>query len=171
MATLTTPGSDAPTLRDVMGHFVTGVAVITADAEGEHVGLTANSLTSVSLDPPRVLFCVGHRSRTGELIRAAGAFAVNILSREQKQICRRFAGPYEDRFQGGATIARATGAPVLPEALAYVDCRIVQVFDGGDHAIVLGEVAKAEVLRDAEPLTFFRGSYTPPAHVERSNKG
>lgn len=169
MSALSTADSVARTLRDVMGRFVTGVAVITADSDGEQVGLTANSLTSVSLDPPRVLFCVGHRSRTGRLIRAAGAFAVNILSREQKQICRRFAGPCEDRFRGGGTVARATGAPVLDEAIAYVDCRIVDVFDGGDHAIVLGEVEEAGVLRDAEPLTFFRGSYTPPAQVERSD--
>jgi 3-hydroxy-9,10-secoandrosta-1,3,5(10)-triene-9,17-dione monooxygenase reductase component len=169
MSALTTAGPDTDTFRDVMGRFVTGVAVITAEADEGHVGLTANSLTSVSLDPPRVLFCVGHRSRTGEQIRAAGAFAVNILAHEQQPVCRRFAGPCEHRFRGDATITRATGAPVLDEALAYVDCRIVDVFDGGDHAIVLGEVAEAGVLRDAEPLTFFRGSYTPPARGERSD--
>jgi 3-hydroxy-9,10-secoandrosta-1,3,5(10)-triene-9,17-dione monooxygenase reductase component len=149
----------APTLRRILGQFVTGVTVVTARDPAGPVGITANSFTSVSLDPPLVLFCVGWNSSSGRRIQRAGAFSVNILGREQERVSRQFAATAGNRFASVATTPGATGAPILDDALAYLECRIAEVLEGGDHAIVVGRVIEADTLRDGEPLAFFRGSY------------
>jgi 3-hydroxy-9,10-secoandrosta-1,3,5(10)-triene-9,17-dione monooxygenase reductase component len=149
---------DPRTLRGVLGHFVTGVTVVTALVD-EPIGLTANSFTSVSLDPPLVLFCVHYSSRTRSCFQRAGAFAVNMLGAEQAAISKLFATPGADRFANVRVRPGLTSSPILLDALAFLECRIVREYEGGDHLIVLGHVLDLGILRDGEPLTFFRGAY------------
>lgn len=147
-------------LRNVLGCFVTGVAVVTVAGEFGPVGVTANSFTSVSLAPPLVLFCVANSSRSLEPIKRAKAFAVNILGKDQERVSRTFAAKIDNRFAEVATCVDTTGSPVLADALAFLDCEVAESFERGDHLIVLGEVVSGGVLKDgAEPLLFFRGAY------------
>jgi len=160
------PGGDEPvvtidqaTFRTVLGHFATGITVITAMCDGEPVGLAANSFTSVSLDPPLVLFCAAKSSTTWPSIQKAGHFCVNILSEAQEDVSRLFASKGADRFEGLGYRAGTTGAPVLHDALAFVDCRIEAEHDAGDHLIVVGRVVEMALLAEGRPLLFFRGGY------------
>ena len=148
-------------LRHVLGHFVTGVTVVTTMSDDGPVGMTVNSFTSVSLDPPLVLFCAAERSSTGRRVLEAGAFAVNILGREQEDLCRRFARPVPDRFAGIEIELGPTGSPILRDALASLDCRLADHMPSGDHVIVVGRVVEAGVRRDGEPLTFYKGTLNP----------
>lgn len=150
---------DQATMRTVLGHFATGVTVITAMAEGQPVGIAANSFTSVSLDPPLVLFCAGKSSSTWPLMQKSGAFAVNVLGDHQEEISRLFASKNADRFAGVGFHAAATGSPVLTGSLAYLDCRIYAEHDAGDHVIVVGRVVELGVMDESSPLVFFRGGY------------
>ena len=150
---------DQATMRMVLGHFATGVTVITAMADGEPVGIAANSFTSVSLDPPLVLFCAGKASSTWPLMQKSAAFAVNVLGEHQEDISRLFASKNADRFAGVGYHAAATGSPVLTGALAYLDCRIHAEHDAGDHVIVVGRVVELGVMDESSPLLFFRGGY------------
>jgi 3-hydroxy-9,10-secoandrosta-1,3,5(10)-triene-9,17-dione monooxygenase reductase component len=150
---------DQATYRTILGHFATGVTVITALVDNEPVGLAANSFTSVSLDPPLVLFCAGKSSTTWPSIKQAGTFCVNILADDQEDLSRLFASKGADRFAGIGYKSGATGAPVLNDALAYLDCRIEAEHDAGDHIIVVGRVLDLEVQREGRPLLFFRGGY------------
>jgi 3-hydroxy-9,10-secoandrosta-1,3,5(10)-triene-9,17-dione monooxygenase reductase component len=148
---------DAATMRAVLGHFATGVTVITA-LDGEPVGMAANSFTSVSLDPPLVLFCAAKSSSTWPRIERAGSWCVNVLAEDHETLCRTFAGKAEDRFAGVAWHAGATGAPVLDDALASLDCDTEAQHDAGDHVIVVGRV-RALHSREGKPLLFYRGGY------------
>lgn len=150
---------DAPMFRRLMGRFATGVTVVTTAASPHPLGMTVNSFASVSLDPPLVLLCLRNGSSTGEWIERAAAFAVNILSRDQEEVARVFAGAAGDRFSHVRTVLGATGSPIIVGSLAYVDCRVMEVHRGGDHRIVLGRVVDGGVLTDADPLLFYRGSY------------
>lgn len=150
---------DQATMRTVLGHFATGVTVITAMADGEPVGIAANSFTSVSLDPPLVLFCAGKSSSTWPLVQKSGAFAVNVLGDHQEDISRLFASKNADRFAGVGYHAVATGSPVLSGSLAFLDCRIHAEHDAGDHVIVVGRVVELGVMDESSPLLFFRGGY------------
>lgn len=150
---------DQAALRAVMGHFATGVTVITAMHDGTPLGIAANSFTSVSLDPPLVLFCAGKSSSTWPGIKASGAFAVNILAEEQEPVSRLFSSKDADRFAGVGHRVAATGSPILDGALAFLDCRIESEHDAGDHVIVVGRVVELSVQRDGPPLVFFRGGY------------
>jgi 3-hydroxy-9,10-secoandrosta-1,3,5(10)-triene-9,17-dione monooxygenase reductase component len=145
--------------RDVFGHFATGVTIITAMDGDEPVGMAANSFTSLSLDPPLVLFCVAHSSSTWPRIEGAGVFAVNILGEGHEDLCRLFAQKGADRF--GATPWRngVSGSPVLEEAIAYLDCTFEAEYPGGDHKIVVGRVLDVDVRDDARPLLFYKGMY------------
>jgi flavin reductase (DIM6/NTAB) family NADH-FMN oxidoreductase RutF len=146
-------------LRRVCGLFVTGVTVVTSSDGEEPVGLTVNSFTSVSLDPPLVLFCLHRQSRVRRAIAATGYFTVNILAEAQHDISRLFATRGAPRFDAVSYTAGSNGTPVLTDALAHVCCRLVEELDGGDHVIVLGQATQVGILRDDEsPLTFFRGS-------------
>jgi 3-hydroxy-9,10-secoandrosta-1,3,5(10)-triene-9,17-dione monooxygenase reductase component len=149
---------DAAAMRTAMGHFLTGVTVITATADGEPVGLAANSFTSVSLDPPLVLFCAARSSGTWPKIDAAGRFCVNVLPEDGEQTCRIFASP-GDRFSQVGWHVGVTGSPVLDEALAYADCEIEHRYDGGDHVIVVGRVVDLGHRTHGTPLAFYRGGY------------
>ena len=152
---------DPNEVRRVMGHFATGVTVVTAtDAElGQPFGLTANAVASVSLEPPLVLACVDAGSDTLPRIRAACAFAISVLAADQEALARRFAeGDAAEKFRDVAYRREATGAPVLEDALAWVDCRLWAEYPGGDHTIFVGEVVAGDA-RAGAPLIFFRGGY------------
>ncbi|PYC71647.1 flavin reductase [Micromonospora arborensis] len=146
-------------LRRVLGRFVTGVTVVTADVVGVPLGLTANSFTSVSMKPPLVLFCVHSSSRAKAGLQQAGGFAINILGADQEHISRQFARAGENRFADVPFRPGRTGAPILVGAVAYLECRTKAEFEGGDHLIVLGEVLEFGILRDTEPLAFLGGRY------------
>jgi 3-hydroxy-9,10-secoandrosta-1,3,5(10)-triene-9,17-dione monooxygenase reductase component len=151
---------DPASFRTVLGHFATGVTIITASEDGAPVGVAANSFTSVSLDPPLVLFCAAKESSTWPRIRSVAQFCINILAEDQEDICRIFASPGADRFARiGYRATGATGSPLLHDVLAYVDCETEQEIEAGDHIIVIGRVLELGVLRSGEPLLFYRGGY------------
>lgn len=129
--------------RQVMGQFATGVTIVATETEGGLSGLTVNSFTSVSLNPPLVLICIDLKSQTLPFLRASGHFAVSFLTAEQEALSRCFAtssAEHYDRFCHAPYHVAATGSPVLDGALAFVDARIVAEYPGGDHAIFLGQV-------------------------------
>ena len=150
---------DSAAFRTVCGRFATGVAVVTAQVGDEVVGLAVNSFTSVSLDPPLVLFCAARSSATWPVIRQAGSFAVNFLAADQEAVSRAFASKDGDRFADVSFRVGVTGSPVLDGAVAYLDCDIEAVYPGGDHEIVVGRVLDLAVQREVEPLVFHRGGY------------
>lgn len=153
-------GSDQRTLRDALGSFATGVTVVTClDAEGRPFGLTVNSFTSVSLEPPLLLVCISKRARCAPAIRTAGHFAVNVLQTGQQPASIRFSTRDEDRFGGTPWSTGETGAPLLLESLAVFECERSAVHDGGDHDIVVGRVVRASFDPHLDPLLYFRGSY------------
>jgi flavin reductase (DIM6/NTAB) family NADH-FMN oxidoreductase RutF len=149
----------APDFRDVLGHFATGVTIITATDEEGPAGVAANSFTSVSLDPPLVLFCVARTSTTWPRIEKARKFAVNILGEHQEELSRLFAQKGADRFGQTEWHVGVGGSPVLHDVLAYIDCEFWAEYDGGDHIIVVGRVLDLGITHDAGPLVFFRGRY------------
>ena len=154
------PSFDSARFRQVLGHFPTGVTVITALApDGQPVGLAVGSFSSVSLDPPLVAFFPARTSGTWPVIREAGAFCVNILAEDQEDVSRVFASKGADKFRGVGWRPASSGAPVLNDVVAWIDCRLEAVHDGGDHDVVLGRVAELEVEREDGPLVFFRGGY------------
>jgi flavin reductase (DIM6/NTAB) family NADH-FMN oxidoreductase RutF len=146
--------------RRVLGHLPTGVSVVAAaQVEGPPRGLTANAIASVSLDPPLVLVCVEREADTHDVIQAGGAFAISVLGEDDELLARRFATyPTDEKFHGVAYREETTGAPVLAEALAWVDCRVWASYDGGDHTIFVGEVVAGDAAEGA-PLLYFRGGY------------
>jgi flavin reductase (DIM6/NTAB) family NADH-FMN oxidoreductase RutF len=150
---------DSSKYRQVLGHFPTGVTVITAAPGGEPVGMAVGSFSSVSLDPPLVAFFAGRGSSSWPKIEAAGAFCVNILAEDQEEISRRFASKEEDKFAGLGWSPATSGSPVLDRVLAWIDCDIESVIEAGDHFGVLGRVRELEVGHDGSPLVFFRGGY------------
>ena len=151
------PHVDAAHYRQVLGRFATGVTVITAMNGSEPVGLAANSFTSVSLDPPLVLFCAAHASSTWPKIKEAGSFCVNVLSSEQETLSRQFAGK-GDKYAGIGWRPGATGSPVLDGVLAWIDCETEAEYDGGDHVIVVGRVVGLDAAVE-QPLLYYRGGY------------
>jgi len=146
-----------------MGHFATGVTVITvASPEGAR-GMTANAVCSLSLDPVLVLVCFDNGARTLPTLRDVGRFGVNVLHAEQEDLARRFAakGPEEEKFEGVPHSTHA-GIPVLSDAIAWVGCDLRELLPGGDHTIGIGSVVAAEAAppdREAEPLLWYRGRY------------
>ncbi|MEV4008076.1 flavin reductase family protein [Actinomadura sp. NPDC049753] len=150
---------EASKFRSVMRGFATGVTVAAADSGDGPAGTTMNSFTSVSLEPPLVLFCIGCGSRTWPVVERAGCFAVSFLCADQEPLARRFAAPGVDRFAGQEVVTAETGSPVLAEAAGFVDCRLVDAAELGDHRVVVGLVVAAGCLRDAKPLVFADGGY------------
>jgi flavin reductase (DIM6/NTAB) family NADH-FMN oxidoreductase RutF len=150
---------DAAEFRSVLGKFATGVTIITAMDGDEPVGVAANSFTSVSLDPPLVLFCVARSSTTWPRIERARKFAVNILGEHQEELSQLFAKTGADRVGRCDWHQGVGGSPVLHETLASLDCVFWAEYDGGDHIIVVGRVLDLGLEHDAGPLLFFRGKY------------
>jgi flavin reductase (DIM6/NTAB) family NADH-FMN oxidoreductase RutF len=146
--------------RHVMGHFATGVTVLTTVHDGERHGMTANSVTSVSLDPVMILVCLMREARTGLAIQKARRFAVNILGEHQEDVSRRFARPGQDHFDGLDVVEGPHGLPLLPGCLAYLVCKVSDVVAAGDHDVVLAEVEHCEAnANGGNPLVFFQGGY------------
>ena len=150
---------DKNELRRVMGHFATGVTVITTVSKtGEPYGLTANAFSSLSLEPPLLLVCVDKKAESYPHFEESKVFTVNILSDSQEALSRRFAVSGGDKFQNVAYHMGANGAPIIDGNIGYIECKLYAGYDGGDHTIYLGEIQQAET-RDAKPLVFFRGGY------------
>ena len=146
-------------LRRVMGHFATGVTVITTlSKEGKLHGLTANAVSSLSLDPPLLIICVDKKAESYSSFEESGVFTVNILADDQEDISRRFAVSGGEKFEGVAYRRGANGAPILSGALAHLECKLHAVYEGGDHTIYLGLIEEAET-REVKPLLFFRGGF------------
>lgn len=154
-----TPGLVAAQFRQVLGHFPTGVVIVSTLAEGVPVGLSVNSFTAVSLEPPLVAFCAARRSRSWASIRAVGSFCVNVLAEDQEAVSRVFATPGADRFQGLGWALSPSGSPQLHGSLAWIDCTVEAVHPGGDHEICVGRVVALAVEREDRPLVFYRGGY------------
>ena len=153
-------GSDPRTLRDALGCFATGVTVVTClDESGSPVGLTANSFTSVSLDPPLLLVCVARRAASAAALTRASHFAVNVLQTHQQPASIRFATKDQDRFGTTPWSPGEYGPPVLRDSLGVFECAAHAVHEGGDHHIVVGEVLRASFDSTLDPLLYFRGRY------------
>lgn len=159
-------GIDGGEFRRVMGHYPTGVTVVTASCRSGPEGMTIGSFTSVSLDPPLVSFCPGHDSDSWTRMRDVGSFCVNVLGDGQADVSSVFAGKTEDRFGGLSTRTEATGAPVINGCLAWVDCQVHAIHAAGDHDIVVGRVVALGTTGDSDPagqvrgpLVFFKGGY------------
>jgi flavin reductase (DIM6/NTAB) family NADH-FMN oxidoreductase RutF len=149
-------------LREAMGHFATGVTVVTSvGTDGEPVGTTANAVTSLSLEPPLVLVCFDLSSATLAAIRSHGAFAVNVLGHRQRHLSANFAKRGLAAAWEGVTHHRGlTGSPRLTDVIAVIECTVEHALPGGDHEIIVGRVRHAETNGEgASPLLFWRGKY------------
>jgi flavin reductase (DIM6/NTAB) family NADH-FMN oxidoreductase RutF len=150
---------DPSEFRRILGHWVTGVAVVaTGTEDGEPCGFTANAFTSLSLEPPLVLVCVDRTADSLAGIRATGCFTVSVLGSADERLARHFAADADGKFEGVAWTTAVTGAPVLEDALAWVDCRVRSELPGGDHVVFIGEVVGGDTV-EGEPLIFYRGGY------------
>lgn len=149
---------DSLAQRRIMGHFATGVTVVTAYHDGEIAGMTANAVTSLSLNPPLILVAVDKTAAMHGVLTASRHFALNILSDSQEQLSRRFAlrGPKE--VNDLTWKKAASGAPILADALAWLDCRLADMMPGGDHDIFIGEILAGDS-REGLPLLYFCGKY------------
>ncbi|WP_134498200.1 flavin reductase [Microvirga pakistanensis] len=150
-------------LRRALGTFVTGVTVVTTrDRDGQPRGMTANSFTSVSLDPPLLLICIGKSAGSFQAFSTASSFAVNILHEQQTEVSRLFASKAPDKFAGVSYDTVHTGAPILTDCLSWFDCTVHNTVDAGDHLVIIGCV-QAFGTTPAAPLGFCRGRY---AHLK-----
>lgn len=150
---------DPSQFRQLLGHFATGVTILTvATSDGRPLGMTANSLASVSLDPPLVSVCVDREADMHDLILQAPQFVVNILAGNQETLARRFADQHEDRFDGIGYRLSPEGLILLDGVLAHLECRRHAEYPGGDHTIVIGRLISGEA-RDGRPLIYYRGGY------------
>lgn len=157
------PVIDPRELRNALGRFTTGVTVITtADTAGRPVGLTANSFTAVSLDPPLVSWSLATRARSLPAFLAAGSFAVHVLDAAQETLSQGFAATVEDRFAGLDWESGIGGVPLLPDCLARFECSTEKAIAAGDHVLFLGSVQRFQY-REGAPLVYFASRYGLPA--------
>lgn len=160
VSTITEAVAPSPTeLRHHLGHFATGVTVVTARDGAGPVGFACQSFGSVSLDPPLVLFCVDRESRSGGRVRDAGTFCVNVLAEDQRELCDRFGSSRGARFDGLDFEHSPDGVPTLPDVLVRVHAEVEDVHPAGDHDIVVGRVTGLESVREQRPMVFFRGGF------------
>lgn len=157
-ATRAPRGIDPLDFRRVMGQFATGVAVITTLHRGELCGMTANSVTSISLEPVIILVSIARNAHTGAAILETGRFVVNILRDDQEELSHRFARPSPEKFDGVDVEVDEGDAPRLSDCLAYVICRVSSIVPAGDHDVVFAQVVKAQAA-GGSPLLFYRGGY------------
>ncbi|WP_106849939.1 flavin reductase family protein [Blastococcus sp. Marseille-P5729] len=150
---------DPQLFRAVLGNYASGVVVVTASDDGVPVGLTAQSFMSLSMDPPLVLFCPQRTSTSWPRIEKARHFAANILAEGQDALGLRFARSGIDKFEGVGWTPGPSGAPLLEDVLAHVDCTIEAVHEGGDHLIVVGRVLHLAAEKDLKPLVYFRSAF------------
>lgn len=150
---------DPQRIREVMGHYPTGVTVVTAVDEQGPIGLVVGTFTSVSLDPPLVAFLPTRSSGSFARLKAVGRYCINVVAYDQLDLCRRMAVPSEDKFEGVEWSPSPLGAPMLADAVAHVHCTSEQTIDAGDHFIELCRLHDLEVTRPVTPLLFFQGGY------------
>ena len=152
------PDIDSARFRTVLGHFASGVVIVTGrDREGP-AGFTCQSFFSLSLDPPLVAVAPGRSSTSWPRVAASGAFCANILTEDQESLCRAFANSGGDKFRGIGWSPAATGSPAIHDSLAWVDCRIEDVHEAGDHLLVIGRVVDMGS-GHGQPLIFYRGGF------------
>lgn len=145
--------------KQIASHWLTGVAVVTSKAaNGELHGMTMSAVTSLSLDPPRFLVCMDQHAKTLAAVASSRTFCIHYLSEEQHDLSVHFARPGGDRFQGVPHRIGETGAPILQDVIAYVECKLVEIHPGGDHAIVIGDALYGQV-QGGHPLGYFHGCY------------
>ena len=149
------------TLRRVAGTLATGVTVVTTALDGKPLGCVANSVTSVSLAPPTMLVCLGRHSSTRPALISAGMFGINILpdTEESRRVCKLFAGKSQEKFANVGHRTVASGAPILDVAMSWLDCKVVEMHESGDHTIFIGEVLAAHESHGV-PLIFFRSHFS-----------
>jgi 3-hydroxy-9,10-secoandrosta-1,3,5(10)-triene-9,17-dione monooxygenase reductase component len=153
-------GAVARALRNALGCYATGVTIIaTLGRKGEPVGFTANSFSSVSLDPPLVLFSLGRRANSLRAFLSNHHFTVNVLAEHQGELSSRFAQALADKWQGVAWTAGIHGCPVIAGAAAVFQARVHHTYHGGDHVIIVGAVEAYDADPSARPLLFHRGRY------------
>lgn len=165
---------DSRFFRNVLGNYPTGVAIVTAMVGGEPVGMTVGSFTSVSLDPPLVAFFPDKSSGTWAQLRKASSVCINILASDQESVCRAFARKDPDRFESNPWTLSAGGAPILTEAVSWIDCVVEDIVSAGDHHFVLCAVQDLALQRPSLPLLFFQGGYgrfSPVSLVAGSRSG
>ena len=153
---------EAADYRRIIGQFATGVAVVTTANDGLLHGMTANAITSVSLDPPLLLVCIDKAAHSHDQFTQSGRFTVNILAEDQQEVSKIFAAtsePEQGRLQGVAFHLGANGVPLIEGCLAYIECAVADQFEGGDHTIFTGSVEDATVAGEAAPLLFYQGKY------------
>lgn len=150
---------DPERFRQVLGHFCTGIAIITAVAGGEPVGFSCQSFAALSLEPPLVLFCPARTSTTWPRIEHAQFFCANVLSEEQRYLASAFGRSNPDRFADVGWAPNAAGAPVIDGALTWVGCEVQAVHEAGDHYVVIGRVLELGDCGAQRPLLFYRGRY------------
>ena len=152
-------GVDSAQFRECLGRFATGVTIVTVErSDGRPVGMTANSVASVSLEPPLLSVCVDRQAELHDLILASPGFAVNVLESGQEALARRFADPHEDRFEGIGYHSGPRGEILLGGAIAYIGCQRYAQYPGGDHTIVVGLVTSGSTA-EGRPLLYYRGGY------------
>lgn len=158
------PTVDGREFRTVVGHLASGVTVITTGSDKRRHGMTASSVTSLSADPPLMLVCINNATPTAAAVAEAGHYAVNILAERGGDLAYRFAAPSEDKFAGVTVREGVLGAPLLEDALAQIECEVVESVVGGTHTIYIGRVVKAAA-GHGQPLTYFRGGFGKFAQV------
>jgi 3-hydroxy-9,10-secoandrosta-1,3,5(10)-triene-9,17-dione monooxygenase reductase component len=155
---------DAARYRQALGHFCTGVTVVTSrDGDGAPVGFACQAFAALSLDPPLVLFCPGNTSSTWPHIERNGFFAINVLAEDQREVSRVFGRSGPDKFTSVGWTPAGNGAPVLDGVLSWAACRVESVTVAGDHRIVIGLVTELGDSRDGRPLLFYKGRYVSTA--------
>lgn len=156
---------DARHLRNALARFATGVTVITTRTpEGKVEGLTVNSFTALSLDPPLVLWSIRRESAALPSFQKSGTFGVSVLAADQRHLALQFASPSQDRFNGTATEPSTHGCPLIEGSIAHFECRTEQIIPGGDHLIFIGRVEHS-TYHEGEPLIFNCGRYCLPAQT------
>ena len=155
-------------MRDVLGHFVSGIVVVTAAGPEGPLGFTCQSFSSLSLDPPLVSFAPARSSSTWPKIRPVGSFCVNVLAADHQELSSQFARSGTDKFAGVSWRPGPSGAPLLAGVSAWIDCTLEHEYDGGDHTIVVGRVQDLGADAERLPLLYYRGRYgvaAPPPPV------
>lgn len=155
------PSVSAAAFRQAFGQLAAGVSIVTTqDRDGQLLGMTATSVTSLSLDPPLLLVCVDNRTRTAAALTAAAPFVVQFLSQEQEALARQFAGSAADKFAGVAYHLTESGAPAIEGSLATLECLPYAAYPGGDHTIVVGRIVDVQIADNSvSPLLYYRSRF------------
>jgi flavin reductase (DIM6/NTAB) family NADH-FMN oxidoreductase RutF len=157
-STQSTATLDSDTFRDVISNLITGVSIISTQRGDDRFGVTASSVTSLSLSPASILVCLNQRLAIADVISDTGVFAVNILGEEHSDLAMQFSQSHEDKFRGTKLLTGDLGSPILADALAHLECRMVERKDFATHAIFIAEIDSASY-RDGSPLAYWRSSF------------